>query len=107
MTWRNLFDSMTNMKKLTKYINSLSEPERKKFARRCGTTINYLRKAVSSRQELGAQISVCIERETGGMIDRRYLHPKKYWLIWPELPRRKRVADPDKFPPPLEEYKNV
>ena len=95
------------MKKLTKYINSLSEPERKKFARRCGTTINYLRKAVSSRQELGAQISVCIERETGGEIDRRYLHPKKYWLIWPELPRRKRVADPDKFPPPLEEYKNV
>ncbi|MCL6559031.1 MAG: helix-turn-helix domain-containing protein [Firmicutes bacterium] len=73
------------MKKITEYINKLSPKEQALFAERCGTTINYLRKAVSTRQTLSAKLSVALEQESKGFITRQYLHPHTYWLMWPEI----------------------
>ncbi|WP_167760118.1 hypothetical protein [Paraburkholderia pallida] len=48
------------MDKLLAYLNSLSPDAQRDFARRCGTTIGYLRKAISAGQKLGLEL--CIKR---------------------------------------------
>lgn len=73
------------MKKITEYINRLPTTEQVLFAYKCGTTVNYLRKAVSTGQTLSAKLSVALEQESKGFITRQYLHPHTYWLMWPEI----------------------
>jgi DNA-binding transcriptional regulator YdaS (Cro superfamily) len=80
------------MKKLLAYLNSLSLEERQRFEAATGTTVAYLRKAVSAKQKLGAEICVAIERATGGTILRMDLRPLDWQLIWPELVTRERKA---------------
>jgi DNA-binding transcriptional regulator YdaS (Cro superfamily) len=53
------------MDKLKAYLNGLSPPEQADFARRSGTTIGYLRKAISTGQKIGEGICIGIERESG------------------------------------------
>ena len=50
------------------YLNSLPVVEQQLFAERCGTSIGYLRKAISAGQKLGADLAVNIERESGGAV---------------------------------------
>lgn len=73
------------MDELREYLNSLSLVEQVSFAERCGTTIAYLRKAISKRQEFGAKLSVSIEKESGGIVNRKLLHPNDWESMWPEL----------------------
>jgi DNA-binding transcriptional regulator YdaS (Cro superfamily) len=73
------------VKKLLAYLNSLSHEERHRFESATGTTVAYLRKAVSAKQRLGAEICVAIEKATDGKISRRDLRPLDWQLIWPEL----------------------
>lgn len=53
------------MDKLIQFLNGLPPPEQAAFAARCGTTVGYLRKAVSKRQKLGDGLCINIERESG------------------------------------------
>jgi DNA-binding transcriptional regulator YdaS (Cro superfamily) len=53
------------MKKLQTYLNGLAPPEQAEFARRSGTTIGYLRKAISKGQRIGEGICINLERESG------------------------------------------
>ena len=72
------------MEKLLQYINALPPDERDLFAGRCGTSVSYLRKAVSLGQTLGPALCVSIELASGGEVRRADL--RSDWpLIWPEL----------------------
>ena len=64
------------MNKLRDYLNSLTPAEQKAFARRCGTTLAYLRKAISVKScRLGEAICMAIEAETAGEIRVESLRP--------------------------------
>jgi DNA-binding transcriptional regulator YdaS (Cro superfamily) len=54
--------------KLTDYLNSLSTADQKAFADRCGTSVNYLRKANALGQKLRVPLAIDIERESGGVV---------------------------------------
>lgn len=73
------------MEKLRMYLNSLSLDEQRKFAAACGTTIGYLRKALSKNHDLGAALCVLIEKASEGAVTRKDLHPSDWVCIWPEL----------------------
>ena len=72
------------MEKLLQYINALPPDERDLFAGRCGTSVSYLRKAVSLGQTLGPALCVSIERASGGQVRRADLR-SDWAAIWPEL----------------------
>ncbi len=63
------------MEKLFAYLQALSPEERDAFVARCGTKMNYLRKARSINQKLGISLCIAIERETKGEIRCEDLRP--------------------------------
>lgn len=73
------------MEKLLAYINNCTAVQREALATSCETSINYLRKAISTRQLLGPVLCVLIERATGGQVTRKDLRPDDWQDIWPEL----------------------
>lgn len=73
------------MNELRFFLNSLSSGEQEVFAQRCGTSIGYLRKALSKNHDLGAALSVLIEQNSNGKVTRHHLHPEDWESIWPEL----------------------
>lgn len=73
------------MKKLLAYLNGLSLEDRQAFEMSSGTTIGYLRKAISKNQKLGAEICVSIEQATAGKLTRKDLRTDDWAQIWPEL----------------------
>ena len=70
---------------LKSYLNSLSPQAQEKFCSRVGTTIGYLRKALSKGQRIGPEIAVAIEEQSCGDVTRKELLPDTWHLIWPEL----------------------
>jgi DNA-binding transcriptional regulator YdaS (Cro superfamily) len=77
------------MKKLNIFLNSLTLEKQLAFARQCGTTRGYLRKAISIKQRLGESLCINIERESGGVIRCEYLRPDVDW----EFIRSSRLDD--------------
>ncbi|MBG6243339.1 MAG: Cro/Cl family transcriptional regulator [Candidatus Symbiopectobacterium sp. Dall1.0] len=73
------------MEELRIYLNSLSLEEQRSFAQSCGTSVGYLRKAISTEQKLGAELCVRIEIASNKAILRKQLHPYDWGKIWPEL----------------------
>jgi len=73
------------MEELRIYLNALSLDEQRSFALRCGTSIGYLRKALSKNHELGPALCVLIEEASCGVVTRKNLHPGDWASIWPEL----------------------
>lgn len=72
------------MNELRTFLNNLSLQEQRDFSKRCGTTLSYLRKAISKKSVLGTELCVSIERETEGVVNRKQLVPN--WKArWPEL----------------------
>lgn len=67
------------MEKLRLYLNSLSTDEQKAFALRCGTSVGYLRKAVSIGHKLGPKLAIDIERESSGAVTCESLLPDADW----------------------------
>ena len=60
---------------LRTYINLLSTPDQSAFADRIGSSIGYLRKAISIGQEIGPELAIAIERETNGEVTVAELRP--------------------------------
>jgi len=56
------------MDMLLAFLNGLEPDAREAFAVRCGTTLAYLRKAISIGQRLGEGLCIAIERESGGAL---------------------------------------
>jgi DNA-binding transcriptional regulator YdaS (Cro superfamily) len=67
------------MKALLDYLNNLSPAEQKAFAKRCKTSIGYLRKAASLKQGIGPSICIAIERETSGKVRCEQVRPDVDW----------------------------
>ncbi|KMK23120.1 antirepressor protein Cro [Pluralibacter gergoviae] len=73
------------METLKKYMADLSPEQKRVFAERCGTTINYLRKVMSTGSVIGPEICVQIEIHSAGAVSRKSLNPDNWERIWPEL----------------------
>ena len=56
------------MDKLLAYLKPMNSVERMEFAKRCGTTEAYLRKAASVKQSLGEGLCLRISAESGGAV---------------------------------------
>ena len=69
---------------LRTYLNGLPPNEQADFAARCGTSLGYLRKAISINQRLGHTLCVSIERESGKRVTRQELRTD-WQQCWPEL----------------------
>lgn len=70
---------------LRSYLNSLSPTDQATFAGRVGTSVGYLRKAISVGSSFSPELAVTIEKESHGAVTRKDLFPEKWPLIWPEL----------------------
>lgn len=67
------------MEKLLAYLNSLPPDERDAFAKRCETTVGYLRKASSVNQKMGEGLCLRISAESGGAVKPSDLRPDVDW----------------------------
>jgi DNA-binding transcriptional regulator YdaS (Cro superfamily) len=56
------------MEKLKLYLKTLSASEKVIFAENCETSLGYLRKAISIKQKLSAELSIRIEIESNGIV---------------------------------------
>lgn len=73
------------MSMLRAYLNTLPVKEQNAFADKCGTTANYLRKAISKGQIFSPKLVVNFEKNSRGALTRKDFHPQDYREIWPEL----------------------
>ena len=73
------------MKELTQYLNSLTKHQQAEFARRCGTTVGYMRKACSAGELLREKVCSLAETHSAGVVKRIHLRPRDWMEIWPEL----------------------
>ena len=73
------------MEELIKYLNDIPVDQRDSFAKRCGTTVGYIRKARSVGNTFNPALCRAIEVETKGKISRQMLRPKDWMDIWPDL----------------------
>lgn len=83
------------MEKLLKFINRLDKAARLDFCKRCGTSERYLRKAISIRQRLGADLCINIERESSGDVECEDLRPDVDWAYLRGTVKRQRREFPD------------
>lgn len=67
------------METLRRYLNSLSTDEQKAFARRCNTSIGYLRNAISTGKNLGDGLAIAIERESDRQVRCEEIRPDVDW----------------------------
>lgn len=67
------------MEKLQDYLNGMAPPSQIEFATRCGTTIGYLRKAISTRQRLSEGLCLRIRAESAGVVQPADLLPDVDW----------------------------
>lgn len=84
------------MDKLIQFLNGMKPPEQAAFAKRCGTTVGYLRKAASKRQKLGDGLCINIERESARQVVCEDLRPE---VDWAYLRGSREVAE-EPAPPP-------
>ena len=66
-------------KALAPYLADLPVDQREQFARSCGTTLGYLRKAMSAGHRLGESLCINLERESNGAIRCESLRPDVDW----------------------------
>lgn len=64
---------------LRAYLNELKPTDQRKFAKRCKTSVGYLRKAISTKPEIDVQLAAALDRESGGRVDCRRLRPGVDW----------------------------
>lgn len=67
------------MEELIAYLNSLDTTEQQSFATNCGTSVGYIRKAVSTGQKIGESLCINFERESNGMVRCERVRPDVDW----------------------------
>lgn len=63
------------MESLRAYLNQLPPVEQAEFAARAGTTIGYLRKALSCKQRFDGALARRLDEESNGAVSRVELRP--------------------------------
>lgn len=82
------------MQEILEYLRSLSPPERDAFAERCHTSVGYLRKAVSTKQQLGVELCIHLDRESGGVLKCERLFPGLDWDYLRKAAQRRADGEP-------------
>lgn len=67
------------MEALLAYLNALSPPKQVEFARRCGTSVGYIRKVISAEKRFGESLAIAFERESRGAIKCEEVRPDVDW----------------------------
>lgn len=63
------------METLRAYLKTLSPEQQAEYAFRAGTTIGYLRKALSKRQRFDGALARQLDIQSGGAVSMRELRP--------------------------------
>lgn len=63
------------MKTLRTYLSTLTREKQSEFAARAGTTIGYLRKALSVQPRLDGALARRLDEESDGAVSRQELRP--------------------------------
>jgi len=69
------------MNKLKTFLKTLNSDEQEQFAIRCGTSIKYLRKAMSEGTTFKTQLAINIERESLRAVTVEDLNPDADWAF--------------------------
>ena len=69
------------MNSLRTYLNGRPVADQHDFASRCGTTLGYLRNAMSSGKKLGESLCIAIERESAGLVKCEAIRPDVDWAF--------------------------
>lgn len=80
------------METLREFLNSIPLAEQEAFAERCGTTIGYLRKALSTKPAFDAELAIALERESYGAVTCEQLRPDVDWAYL--RASRKKISRP-------------
>ena len=80
------------MDKLKNYINGFSKDEQNAFADLCGTSIGYLRRAISGGVKFSPELCCLIETNSHHAVTRKDLRPNDWHEIWPELAKAGEAA---------------
>jgi DNA-binding transcriptional regulator YdaS (Cro superfamily) len=73
------------MEELKQYLSTMSVSEQEAYAAKCGTTLNYLRKAISKGSvKFDGALCRLLDENSGGAVPRESLRPD----IWPKEDRR-------------------
>lgn len=65
------------------------------FADACGTSEGYLRKAISIHQQIGSDLCIKIERESGGAVKCEELRPDVDWAYLRNTPATPDTPTPE------------
>lgn len=76
------------MKRLLNFFNSLNKEEREEFLKNAGISESLLRKNCSAGIPFREATCVSIEKAVGEYGYRRFIRPKDWRDIWPELAER-------------------
>jgi hypothetical protein len=74
-------DTERDFTDLRNYLNTLTAEGQEAYAQQAGTTIGYLRKALSVKPEMDGKLCRLLEEQSGGRVRKHKLRPD----IWPEL----------------------
>jgi DNA-binding transcriptional regulator YdaS (Cro superfamily) len=77
---------------LRKYLNSLDPEDQESYAKRCETTVGYLRKAISAKQRIAESTAILLERESGGAVPVESIRPDVDWGYLRGTSKRSRLT---------------
>ena len=77
------------MNTLRAYLATLSVSEKADYAKRAGTTIGYLRKALCKRHRFDGALARRLDEESGGLVSRHELRPD---VFGPPPPSKEEAA---------------
>jgi DNA-binding transcriptional regulator YdaS (Cro superfamily) len=64
---------------LRTYLNSLEVEDQVSYAERCGTSLGYLRKALSTKERIAESTAIALDRESGGRVPVEDVRPDVDW----------------------------
>lgn len=67
------------MESLRNYLNSMAKAEQENYASACRTSLGYLRKALSTKQQLGVELVVRLHKHSDGRVLATDLRPDVDW----------------------------
>lgn len=57
----------------------MRRPDQEAYAVKCKTSLGYLRKAISTKQQLGVELVVRLHKQSGGAVNASDLRPDVDW----------------------------
>lgn len=77
---------------LRTYLNSLDRESQEEYARRCDTSVGYLRKALSTKERIAESTAIALDRESGGAVPVEDVRPDVDWSYLRGTSKRSRLT---------------